>query len=146
MTFEDIKAKRKEIETQIADLQSKLAAINAVIEMFSGQPLPSDIVAQQEGEPPLAPSLRSTKMLAGPSLLEAIRNALKEMPAQFNVRYVRLALYKAKPEYTFLTSSLSNALKKLADGGEIKLIMLGSGRRPSRYAKLRANETIQTKQ
>lgn len=141
MTFEDIKAKRSEIEKQIAELQAKMAALDAVVEMFSNQPTlppppsnshPSEITEEPDKKP-------NQKTLAGPSLLEAIRNSLGQLPDQFNVRYVRRALYKTKPEYTFLTSSISNALKRLADAGEIKLIMIGSGRRPSRYLKVRQN-------
>jgi hypothetical protein len=149
MTLEDIKAKRHEIELQVADLQKKLAALDAVSEMFfadqsSAPPMP----AAGSLAPPSTTVMGTTihnairlistqKTLAGPSLLDAIRQSMKEMPEQFNVKWVRRALYRTKPEYTFLTSSLSNALKRMADAGEIKLVMVGSGRRPSRYMKIK---------
>jgi len=151
MTLEDIKAARHEIEMQIADLQKKLAALDVVIAMFSSHGVipsgPSQVPVISKAAPgdTILPA-SGLKTLAGPSLIEAIRNTLKEMPDQFNVRYVRRAMYKAKPGYTFLTSSLSNALKKMADAGEIKLVMLGSGRSPSRYAKTGlVNTPTQTK-
>lgn len=139
MTFDDIKVKRREIEAQIAELQKKLQALDAVVEIFTGSELKpkgdktNEII---EGSIPMA-THAPDKTLSGPALLDAIRAAIKELPDQFNVKYVRRALYRAKPDHSFLTSTVSNALKKLADAGEIKLVMLGSGRRPSRYIKTR---------
>jgi len=70
-------------------------------------------------------------------LSQAIRNALKLLPGEFNIRDVEkqiLAIDQALAS-RIKRASLSSALKRLEEEKEIVLVEKGKGKRASRYRK-----------
>ncbi|WP_166831025.1 hypothetical protein [Thalassoroseus pseudoceratinae] len=65
------------------------------------------------------------------TIIERARRSLKSVPKEFSVRDVAEIIEKAGAEAD--RTSLSGALARLAEDGEIVLLERGSGRRPSSY-------------
>ena len=104
-----------------ADYRKKLDALELVWGMAGGSASSS-------------PSTSSDELRRG-DLREAIRSAVRDLTGEFRPEDVLDAI-RADDELLaalIKPASLSSALKRLAEKGEIELIEAGSGKRPSRY-------------
>lgn len=66
-------------------------------------------------------------------LLSVVRGVLPDIRGEFTQHSVIEKLHENNPEIEIKRASMSATLRKLADDGEIELLQLGSGKRPSRY-------------
>lgn len=67
------------------------------------------------------------------ALLALVRNVLPQMRGEFTQHTVLEKLRENNQTMDIKRASMSATLRKLSDDGEIELLELGSGKRPSRY-------------
>lgn len=75
------------------------------------------------------------------ALLGLIRGVLPEIRGEFTQRTVAEKLREKPPGTEIKRASLSSTLRRLADDGDIELLELGKGKRPSRY---RVKQSVRT--
>lgn len=68
-------------------------------------------------------------------LLNAIRQALTDIHGRFSIHEVEKGVQGNSPDLIVQRSSISGALKRLAESKEIEIVEAGSGKRPSVYQK-----------
>lgn len=73
-----------------------------------------------------------------PELMPAVRTALAAMPGHFTVREMTAELAKADPAFGTddRQASVSSALRRLAESGEINVVTRGAGKRATVFTKM----------
>jgi hypothetical protein len=105
-----------------AEYHKKLEALEMVYQM--ARPI-SSLTGKQLG-------MRTSSKGA---LRNALRSAFTSMSGEFTPKVVLAKLRERDPAFaeSVNKASLSSALARLAEGGEIELVEKGSGKRPSKY-------------
>ncbi len=118
-------AARKRAEEDLAD---KLRSLEMAWAMLHGKP------------PPKSPAKAAKRRTANGSsgLMKTIAAVLDGMPAEFTTLDVSKVFAAEYPEISAERSSITHALKRLADApsATIRIIEPGKGKRPTRYAKI----------